>query len=585
MRRATSIPRDTPAFDMFGLGSEPGGSGWIRHGRARLNLAFRLSTRANQLISSTGAAKGPLRIGATVASIGADLYLADRLRRSDSAEFASHALLDTADLVLWSLLSTRDGYDQASTAANPGNPLVIEVGARLGNLAALVPLANALLGGTARRTRGHDPQWSVFAWQELAALVGVGFSWYAGNRRTLAVRSLEARYQPEIERAELRGRNEAMMSKGNIADEVQRLLVLVELSSSGTTDNAVGASKAELASRTRRSHTYLVDELLKWQRDNNTAADLSRSVRFDIDAALGAIVLSASMADDLRRQLDAFAVHNTRRFPRVTLAAPAATETSIDIDGTILRLAAPPQFSLRVDALPSAFTWTAFLLVVACLRDAAPRWTGLTGATAALGLAVSAHRCAGDGRTAPRGRFIAASGVLAAVASIVQTATLPDGHNADGFSRVPSGLVLRGHAFATALSWKDLTTRQRQVTVAGGFATVVASFLVSPSPRQFREVLAEMSWVAMAIGMADSFVGGVDADAAALEATVMQRSARLLEVAERDGRNAVHHEIEETVDRVATMLDDLGPRLDTRVLAEAHRRLAACRSMLAARSE
>lgn len=552
------------------------GSGWIRHGRARLNLAFRLSTRANQLVSATGAAKGPVRVAAALGSAVVDVALSRRLARSDRPELGLHYAMNAADLALWAALCTRDGYDQASTAINPGNPFIVEVGARYGAVSALVPLANALIGGEVRRWAGHDPQRSVFVWQLASAVVGLGFSSYGRNRRSVALRALEERWAPELVRADLRGRNDAMLAEGNLADEVQRLLVLVELAAHGTTANIVGDAKGELADRTRHSHAYVVDRLMAWQRAHNDGSDLGSVVRLDVDPALGSLVLSAAMADALDRALDATVAGPVAS---IALVRADARELVLAVDGRAVTLAAEPALSLRVDAMPAAFTWMAMLLVVAHLRDGAPPWTSAVTASSAMALAVAVHRAGSAGATAPRAPFVAASAVLTAFASVVQTVTLPNGHNPDGFSRVPAGLALRAHAFIAALSWRELTRAQRAAVVTSAIATVGAAHLVSARPRQFREMLGELCWAAMAVGMADSFVGGVNRDAQELEERVAEQAAGALDAAAALGRRDVLAGVHRAMSRAGELLADVGPSLDPQVRTEVERRLARCRAI------
>ncbi len=571
--------------------------GWILHGRPRLNLAMRLTTRAHELISRGGAAQGRLRAAIAVASAGADVALVTRLARSPRSEAPLHLAVDAADLATWTALSTTAGYSQLATAMNTSHPMAIEAGARYGVLGLGVPVLNAAVAGAVARARGRPVQLAPWVWQAAAAGGGIGLARYARRRRARQLDAHEQALAPELVRAELTGLNEAALGLGNVFDEVQRAVSLIRLApvrvgaaASGQrptmrTDIDTGAAgwKSDVADRTRRTHVYLADLLVRWQQHHNRRTDLGAVVALTLDPAVAPIVLLADDADRLWTALDALDLRGRRavtirshQFDRIALAID---EHVIDVTTTT------PEVRLAFDPLPGGFAWMALWLAAAAPRDGVRPGAALGPAAAALGLMWWSHH-RGTTRRQDRDRAVLASTALAVAAGIVQTrfvgsTHIPNPRVPGGIPRVPASLALRGHAFVTELC----RTEARRSTLIVSWASVVATLVVcrwmTPHPRPAREFVAEATWIAMSASMARSFTDGIERESADLEADVTTRDQHRIEERARRGRAVAHDAAVKMLAEAEAIFLDVADELDDELRAEIRRRLAGCAAQLA----
>jgi len=556
--------------------------GWIRHGRARLNLAMRLTTRSHELISAGGVIKGRTRLAVAAASTAADLALVRRLRRSDRPELAFHWLVDAADLAIWTALSTRAGYSQLTTAMNNGHALAIEAGARHGVWGLAVPVANCVVSGVVQKVRRRPHVAGTFAWQVAAALAGAGLARYARGIRRRRLADHEARLGPELSRAELSAENELALGLDNIFDEAQRAAVLIQLSVDAP-GNVTGAWKAELAEQTRRSHRYLVDALAVWQRRHNQTPQLVDVVALDVAAELAPVVLSADAASALEAQLDQLPLRGRLRVVKaattdgdsVAHVAVLVGEHRLDIETGVTPI------RLSFDALPGGFGWMALWLAVARLRDAVPRREALVPAAGAVGLMLWANRSNRVGTPVPRAAAVDAATVLALVGSVVQTRAMPNPHDPYGLPRVPASLSLRGLAFVTALSLDGLPRRALFTAWGGGLAAIVAAWALTPPPRPVREFAAELSWVAMSATMAAAFTDGIAHESADLEAWVVADDRRRLAASTETGRRKALAVVEQAVADAERLYVTHADELDEDLCVEIRSRLDGCTERLA----
>jgi hypothetical protein len=544
---------------------------------------MRLTTRSHELISSGGAARGPLRATVAVASAAADVALARHLARSDRPELALHGAVDAADLAAWTALATAPGYSQLTTAMNTSHPLAIEAGARHGLAGVLVPVAGCLLSGAVMRARRVPHVPSAFVWQVGAALGGAGLARYARRLRTRRLEAHEQRLAPELARAELAAKSEVALGLDNVVDEVQRAAVLVRLGASVPADGG-GGWKVELAEQTRRSHRYLVDVLVGWQHRHNQTPDLTRVVNLDISPLLAPVVLSAGAAASLEATLDRLALRGRTRVAPPDGAGPVPTEPTVSLQVGDHRLdietgAVPVR--LDVDTLPGGFAWLALWLAAAGPRDAVPPAAALGPAAVALGFMRWAHGRARVGEHVSRDRAVQLSTALAAAATVVQTRTMRRPHNALGNPSVPASLALRGHAFVTALARPELSRRALTLSWLGGAATVVAGWALTPRPRPLREFVAEMTWVAMSATMARAFTEGIERDSADLEAWVATEDRRRLAASAAAGRRAAVEAARAALRDVELLFARHADALEEALRSEARRRIDACSGRLA----
>ena len=266
----------------------PLASGWVRHGRARLNLAMRLATRAYQVLSIGGAGRGPVRGTLAVASAASDVALARRLARSDRPDLLRHWLVDAADLAVWTAAGDRPGPAQPSAALTPGHPLAIEAGARHAGYALVVPLVNAAVMSAVQRLRGRRPVPGVVAWQVAAAAAVPVSPATPGACGPAACSDGRPVSPPSCPGPSSPPSNDLALRLDNVVDEVQRAAVLLHLGGAADGAGTAGPWKADLAERTRRSHRYLVDALLAWQRRHNDTPRLADVVDLVPEPALGA---------------------------------------------------------------------------------------------------------------------------------------------------------------------------------------------------------------------------------------------------------------------------------------------------------
>jgi hypothetical protein len=576
--------------------------GWILHGRPRLNLAMRLTTRAHELISRGGAARGNLRASLALASAGLDLALVAHLRRSRHSETGVHLAVDAADLAAWTALSTTDGYSQLATAMNSSHPMAIEAGARYGALGLGVPLLNAAVAGAVSRARGRRVQLAPWVWQAAAAGAGMGLSRYARRRRDRQLATHEALVEPELVRAELTGLNDEALGLGNVFDEIQRAVTLVRLAPAragasahaGTArspdarlrtaiDAGAAGWKADVADRTRRTHVYLADLLVRWQQHHNRRTDLGAVVALTLDPAIAPVVVRAEEADRLWTTLDRLDVRGRLG---VTVRARRADQLALAIgDHDIEVTTAAPAPRLAFDPLPGGFAWMALWLAAAGPRDGVGPAAALGPAGAALALMWWSHRRGSD-RRRDRDGAVLASTALAVLAGVAQTrfvgtTHIPNPHVAGGIPRVPASLALRGHAFVTELCRPEARRSTLVVAHAATVATLAACRLLTPHPRPVREFVAEATWIVMSASMARAFTEGIERESAELEAEVASHDRERIDAHRAQGRDIARQAATQMLNEAETLVTSIGGDLDDDVRAEVRRRLDACAAQLA----
>ena len=555
--------------------------GWIRYGRARLNLTMRLSARAHSVLSVGGAAKGPLRLGVAAASTAADLALARRLARSDRPELALHAGVNLVDLATWTALGTRPGPEQLSTAMTPGHPLAIEVGARHGWAGMLVPVAGIAVSSAVGKARGRPTQPAAFVWQVAAAAGGAGLARYVGGLRGRRLQAHEVELQAQLERADLEGRNQVALGVDNLIDEIQRAGVLIQLGA-GAPAGGAGAWKADVAEQTRRSHRYLVDVLVEWQRRHNDTTDLASVAALDLDPGLAPVILDDAAATTLIGWLDGLDLRGRH--------AVAAADRSIDPASPHLLLrvgrhhldldtgVAPVR--LHVDPLPGGLAWLALWLAAAGAQDGVPAAAALGPAAAALALMVWVDRAGRAADAAPAAvPAVVGSTVISVVAAVVQTALVTSPRTDPAIPRIPASLSLRGLAFVTALAAPDVPPPVVGFALVGGAVAFGASWLLTPAPRPVREFLAELSWVSSAL-MASAFTKGIARDAEDLEAMVAIDDEQRRHAAAMAGRRAAIEHVDAALAEAVAMYAEHGHVLEPPVSEEARRRLQVCAERL-----
>lgn len=550
---------------------------WIRHGRGRLNLAMRLASRSHSIVSLGGAARGPLRLVVAGASAVVDVCLARHLARSDRPATFIHGAVDAVDLVTWTLLQTRPGPGQLSTAMNSGHPLAVEAGARYGWRGLAVPMGGALVAEAAARSRGRRSDAAAFTWQVAAVAGGAGLSRYVEGLRKRRLVAHEAVSAAECARAELAAQNEVALGFGNVIDEVQRAASLVRLGAEVPQPRERSVPwKADLAERTRRSHHYLVDVLLAWQHDHNRrSSDLRAVVDLAMDPALAPLVVDASAADNLEDALTRFDLGG--RVP-VDLADPSEPSyrshivLRIGLETLCLDTGVEP-LRLDVDPLPGGFAWLALWLAAAGPQDGVGPAASLGPAGIALGLTTWAHRSGRAGPSTPVVPAVLASSGLTLASSLIQTRRVGRPRDHPEIPRIPMSLGLRGHCLVTALSAPRLPRVVLLGAVAAGAASVLVAWRATPAPAPIREFAAELSWSVMAAAMARSFTEGIERDAQELEREVAAADENRQLAAARAGREQalaqVRIALDEAIDLERHMRGDLSDDLSL----EARRRL------------
>jgi hypothetical protein len=554
---------------------------WIDHARSRLNLAMRLASRANHVLASDGAAKGPLRLVMVAASAFGDVALARRLRASAKPGLLVQAAAVAADLTLWTALATESGDDQASTSLNTSSPFLVELGARHGLAAFVAPFLNVGFVAQVRRRRGWKTSPSLLMFQVISVVVGVGTSTY--ERRSLAQFNLRQRALDEAENAqvELSAVNDLMMSDGTLVDEVQRLTALIVLSDGrprsarATTQEdqspgalRLGAAKADAAQQVRASYAFLADVLREWEQQHNGGGGLADLVTLSFSPDTGRVVLSAEMARRLSESLD-----RARLRGRVAVRVHSATarELVIELNGETCTVtddsATQP---VLVDNIPAALVWMMSMFLVATPRDGVRPSLGIAPAAGAAGLAVLAHRSAQSTGHVDRPPIVRASSLLTAVGAIAQSADARVG-------RVPVSLGLRAQTLVAALSWPSLSQRRRQETALLGMLTIVGSLIVSKRPRSLRPVLAELCWPVMSFGIASAWNIAASRMAADEHARLAHTTEADRSLARSRGRTSVLASIQSSLDEAEELLRVA--ELDPRIRSECERRLDLCRRL------
>ena len=556
---------------------------WIDHARARLNLAMRLATRANQVLAVDGAARGPLRTVAVVASAAADVALANFLRRSTKPALGLQAAAVAADLVGWTLLGTNASEDQASTSLNSSSPFLVELGARFGPVAFVVPFVNVGVVAAVRTSRRWSTPASLLIFQELSVLVGVGTSIYERRHQQQINARRQSFDDAENARAELSAANDVMMGEEQLVDEVQRLTALLVLSDTRTPANTansseslsatgalhLGSQKAEVASQVRGNFAYLVDVLRTWENVRNASGMLADLVSFVPSVGLARVVVSARMADRLVTELDRITVRGT---VAVSVTESSPRMLSLDVGGRGLTVTDDLVMSPALyDGVPAALTWLAAMFLVTSPRDGVRPSLSVGPAAAAGALAIYAHRSARGTGAVDRPPVVRASAWLTAMAALAQSSVASIG-------RVPMSLGLRAHTLVAALSWPDISRKQRRETVLLGALTIIGSFGLARRPRSVRAFCSELCWPLMSVGIASSL------SVAARRRGDSERS-RFAEVVAQDRADASSLGRASALNGVKTSLDEaellLGEaELDDRVRLECDRRLRLCRILL-----
>lgn len=558
--------------------------GWILHGRPRLNAAMRLTARAHEVLSRGGAVRGPLRFAAVAGSLVGDAVVVDRLRRSRRSELTVHAAADAADLTTWTALSTVPGYSQLATAINVSHPLAIEAGARYGIAGVGVPLLNAAVANGVRRLQGHRVMLSPFLWQVIAAVGGTGLARYARHRRQRVLAAHESALQAREVHAELVGLNEVTIGLGNVFDELQRATTLIRLAVDTTEPPKpipdAATWKADVADRTRVTHVYLADLLVRWQQHHNRRPDLGNVVALTLAPEIAPIVLTAADAD---RLWDEWSELGLRGAHRVSVAERSRDgSTVLAVDGRRMTvLPAVPELDLTFDPLPGGFAWSAVWIASAWPRDGVRRWAALGPAAVALGLMWWTHRRHRDRDAA----LLASSGLSIATGllqtRLVGTTHISNPHVPGGIPRVPASLVLRGHAFVVEMCRDEASPAARRAAWAAAVATLLGAYRLTAHPRPLREFAAEMTWVAMAAALARTFTSSIEADSAELERTIAVDDARRLEQASQRGRRVGVEAAQAMFDEGVALLDVTRDELPDDLAAEVGRRIDRCRELLA----
>ncbi len=556
---------------------------WIRYGRARLNVAMRLASRSHSVLSLGGAARGPLRLAVAGSSAAVDLAMAGHLRRSDRPSTGLHAAVNAVDLATWTLLQTRPGPAQLSTAINSGHPLAVEAGARYGWRAVLVPLGGAVLAEGAARSRGRRSEPAAFAWQLAAVAGGAGLSRYVDRLRTRRLKVHEVLAAAESARAELAAQNEVAIGVGNVIDEVQRAASLIRMAAD-VPGRAV-PWKAELAARTRRTHRYLIDVLLAWQQDHNAgSADLATVVDFVVDPALAPVVLDGAAATRLEDVLSGKGRHGRVRVSGggSTGGGPSAEiALRIGAERLLLDTGVEP-LRLHVDPLPGGFAWLALWLAAAGPQDGVGAVACLGPAAVALGLTAWSHLAGRHGAPTPATPAVVASSGLTAFAAVVQTRRVRTPRDQPDIPRIPMSLGLRGHALVTALAAPRLPAPVLAGAIGAGLGTVALAWWVTPGPAPLREFVAELSWSVMSAVMARSFTEGIERDAIELESDVRADDRRRRRLGADLGRSRALAQVRMALDEAIALEQRYRPVLPVAVAAEARRRLDLAEQQLAA---
>jgi len=450
----------------------------------------------------------------------------------------------------------------------------------------LVPAAGIVVSSGVAKARGQRSEPAAFVWQVAAAAGGAGLARYVGGLRERRLHAHEVELQAELERAELEGRNEVALGLDNLIDEIQRAGVLIQLGA-GAPVGRGGAWKADVAAQTRRSHRYLVDVLLEWQRGHNDTPDLGAVVALDLDPGLAPVILDDAAAVALVGWLDAsdlrgrHVVHATRPVgdatsPRLLLRV-GPHELDLDTGVQAVRL--------HVDPLPGGLAWLALWLAAASAQDGVPAAASLGPAAAALGLMVWVHRAGRVPDGVPAAvPAVVGSTLITMVAATVQTTLATNPRTDPAIPRIPASLSLRGLAFVTALAAPDVPPVVLGFALVGGAVALVTSWALTPAPRPVREFLAELSWVSSAL-MASAFTKGIARDAEDLEAMVAIDDVRRREAAAEIGRTAALEQVGAALAEAMALEAEHGDALEPLVRAEARRRLDACAHRLQALHE
>ncbi len=574
---------------MDGSGADPAANphGWIRHGRARLNVAMRLASRSHAVLSVAGAGRGRRRSAAAAASTIVDLALSRHLAGSDRPATGIHAAIDAADLAVWTALQDRPGPAQLNTAMTGGHPLAIEAGARYGWRGLAVPVGGAIVAEATARARGRRSTPAAFVWQVAAVAGGAGLSGYVDRLRARRLAAHEVVLAADLDRAELQAENEVALGLGNVIDEIQRAAALVRLSAEVPSEERPW--KAGLAERTRRSHRYLVDVVVGWQQAHNRTSDLREVVDLVVDPVLAPVVLEAGAAEALERALDLLDLRGRTSFGPAEAGGGASTTSPGVVSGVLaVRVGAHDlvldtgvdALRLHVDPLPGGFAWLALWLAAAGPQDGVPAAASLGPASVALGLMGWAHRAGRGTAPAPAVPAVVAASVLTVGAGWWQTRSVRLPRDQPDLPRLPMSLTLRGHALVTALVAPRLPRPVLVGAALAGAATVALAWRATPPPAPAREVLAELSWVVMSAAMARAFTEGIERDAAEVERQIRADEDARRSASAAAGRAVALARVQEALDDARALAATHRAALPDDVATEADRRLTAAAAAL-----
>ncbi len=561
--------------------------GWVLHGRPSLNTAMRLTSRAHEVLSRGGAVRGPLRAAALLLSLVGDAALVAALRRSGGSRVVLHAAANAADLGAWTTLSTAPGYSQLATAIGVSHPLAIEAGARYGPAGVGVPLLNAAVANSVRRWQGHRVLLSPFVWQVIAAAGGGGLARYARNRRRRVLTAHESALQAREVHAELTGLNEVTIGLGNVFDELQRATTLIRLA----VDTAEPAApvpdaatwKADVADRTRATHVYLADLLVRWQQHHNRRPDLGAVVALTLEPEVAPIVLTADDADRLWTEWSGLGLRGQHL---VSVAERSRGRIVLAVGGHHVPVVpAVPEVDLTFDPLPGAFAWSAVWIASAWPRDGVRRWAAIGPAAIALGLMRWTDRRRPLSQR-DRDATLLASSALTLATGLLQTRLVGSTHIPSpgvegGIPRVPASLALRGHAFVVEMSRSKASPAALRAAWASALVTIVGAYRLTARPRPVREFAAELTWVAMAASLAHTFTSSIERDSTELERSVTVHDARRLEEAAQRGRSVGAGAATAMLDEAVALLEATRADLPAELAAEVEQRVERCRLLLA----
>jgi hypothetical protein len=542
------------------------------------------ATRVNQLISPFWTDRTGVRRLLPLLYLGADVTQIGLLRNDPRLHLGTRLAADAAQIAVASLSAVRDDYDEAIVSLIPGCALAIEAGARRGASGFIVPLVNGAVYAGARRLRGHRIRPGIISWQIAAALGGLGLAQYGKRQRAAEFERHRRQLAARLHQAEIEGRNDLTNGIDALIDEVQRVGVLIDLSTGRPSSNVAGAWKARLGEEIRSEFVFLGDELMRLQAAFNAGPSLRRLVTFDVPEGVGTVILTRDEASQLSSSLGSFVEAGGALVGRHRVVVEELRRgLSIRVGDVVVELPRDQRGpALDFDPIPGGFGWSAVWLVAAggTSRESVPRWGAFGPAGAAIAAGFATHRARLVDRATTRPVAVGASALLSLIATVIQTLTMRSPRGAGGVSRFPFTLALRGYGMVTLLARRHLTTTQRWGAVGAGGLIGATGWFLTPKPRSRREGVADLVWPVQSVMLAGAIAAGIDEDAARLGARVREADDAALGRARSVGRLDTMRFAERCVAEARAALSSVSAELDEDLRVECERRLAACEARL-----